>query len=67
MDAISDAALLFPSLEDDGRMDVKLTDNYFVQTKVIIPNSDKIVNIYVVYMLDPIASTRNTDFTIQMQ
>ena len=65
MDAISDAALLFPSLEDDGRMNVKLTSNYFVQTKVIIPNSDNIVNIYVVYMLDPIASTRNTDFTIQ--
>ena len=65
MDAISNAALLFPSLEDDGRINVKLTGNYFVQTKVIIPNSDKIVNIYVAYMLDPIASTRNTDFTIQ--
>ena len=65
MDAISDAALMFPSLEDDGRMNVKLTGNYFVQTKVIIPNSDKIVNIYVVCMLDPITSTRNTDFTIQ--
>ena len=44
MDAISDAALLFPSLEDDGRINVKLSGNYFVQTKVIIPNSDKIVN-----------------------
>ena len=65
MDAISDAALLFPSLEDDGRINVKLTGNYFVQTKVIIPNSGKIVNIYVVYMLDPIASTRNFNFTIQ--
>ena len=65
MDAISNATLLFPSLEDDGRINVKLTGNYFVQTKVIIPNSDKIVKIYVVYMLDPIISTRNTDFTIQ--
>ena len=65
MDAISNAALLFPSLEDDGRINVKLTGNYFVQTKVIIPNSDKIVNIYVVYMFDPIASTRNSDFAIQ--
>ena len=65
MDAISDSTLLFPSLEDGGRINVKLYGNYFVQTKVIIPNSDKIVNIYVVYMLDPIASTRNTDFTIQ--
>ena len=65
MDAISEAALLFPSLEDDGRINVKLGGNYFVQTRVIIPNSDKIVNMYVVYMLDPIASTRNTDFTIQ--
>ena len=65
MDASSDASLLFPSLEDDGRINVKLTGNYFVQTKVIISNSDKVVNSYVVYMLDPIASTRNTDFTIQ--
>ena len=65
MDAISDATLLFPSLEDDAQMNVKLNGNYFVQTKVIIPNSDNIVNIYVVYMLDPITSTRNTDFTIQ--
>ena len=65
MDAVSYAALLFPSLEDHGRINVKLSGNYFVQTKAIIPNSDKIVNMYVVYMLDPIASTRNTDFTIQ--
>ena len=65
MDAISDAALLFPSLKDDGRINVKLSANYFVQNKVIIPNSDKIVNMYVVYVLDLITSTRNTDFTIQ--
>ena len=65
MDSISDTTLLFPSLEDDGRINVKLSGNYFVQTKAIIPNSDKIINVYVVYMLDPIVSTRNTDFTIQ--
>ena len=30
MDVISNAALLFPSLEDDGRINVKLTGNYFL-------------------------------------
>ena len=37
--------------------------NYFVQDPITIPNNA--INIYVVYKLDPIASTRDTSFTIQ--
>ena len=31
----------------------------------IIPNNNNVINIYVVYKLDPISSTRNIDYTIQ--
>ena len=37
--------------------------NYFIQDPITIPNN--VINIYVVYKLDPISSTRNTDYTIQ--
>ena len=59
--AISDGTLLLPSLENNGRMNVKFNGNYFVQNKVLHPNS----NIYIVYKLDPISFSRNTDYTIQ--
>ena len=63
--AISDTTLLLPSIENDGRMNVKFSGNYFVQNKIISPNASTIVNIYIVYKLDAISSTRNTDYTIQ--
>ena len=37
--------------------------NYFKQDPIPIPN--KVINIYVVYKLDSISSTRNADYTIQ--
>ena len=37
--------------------------NNFEQDPITIPNN--VINIYVVYKLDPISSTRNTDYTIQ--
>ena len=37
--------------------------NYFEQDPITIPNN--VINIYVVYKLDPISSTRNTASTIQ--
>ena len=37
--------------------------NYFEQDPITIPNN--IINIYVVYKLDLITSTRDTTFTIQ--
>ena len=46
-------------------MNVKFSGNNFVQNKFINPNASTIVNIYIVYKLDAISSTRNTDYTIQ--
>ena len=46
-------------------MSVKFNGNYFVQNKVIHPTNNNVVNIYIVYKLDTINNTRNTDYTIQ--
>ena len=42
---------------------VSFNGNYFKQDPITIPNN--VINIYVVYKLNPIKSTRNTDYTIQ--
>ena len=62
--AISDSTLLLPTLENYGRMSVKFNCNYFVQTKVLHPNNNNVVNLYIVYKLDTINNTRNTDYAI---
>ena len=62
---IEDTKTKLPELKNDGRMDVYLQGNHFQQNKVVIPNNNNVINIYVVYKLDPISSTRNTDYTIQ--
>ena len=46
-------------------MNLKFEDNYFVQNKVIHPNNNKVVNIYIVYRLDPISNFQSTNYTIQ--
>ena len=33
--------------------------------KIIRPNNNNIINIYVVYLIDPVSNTRNTDYTVQ--
>ena len=65
MSAVSLATTSLPPLIDNGRMSVRLEGAYFKQTKLIHPNNDNIVNIYIVYLIDPINSSRNTDYTIQ--
>ena len=65
MDAVGDSSGNLPNLEHDGRMNVYLSGNHFQQNVAVIPNSDNVINIYCVYKLDPIASTRDTSFTIQ--
>ena len=65
MNAFANAKSNLPSLTNDGRMHVHLSGNHFQQNKVIIPNDYNIINIYCVYKLDPIASSRDTSFTIQ--
>ena len=46
-------------------MSVKSDGNYFVQNKVLHPNNNSVVNIYIVYKLNPVSCSRNTDYTIQ--
>ena len=65
MNGFANAKSNLPNLKNDGRMHVHLSGNHFQQNKVIIPNSDNVINIYCVYKLDPIASSRDTSFTIQ--
>ena len=46
-------------------MHVHLSGNHFQQNKVIFPNNNNAIIIYCIYKLDPIASSRDTSFTIQ--
>ena len=59
-----------PILKNDERLYVYLQGNHFQQNNVLTSNNDhvlnkNVVNIYIVYKLDPITSTRDTSFTIQ--
>ena len=65
MDAVGDASRNLPNLKNDGRMNVYLSGNHFQQNVASIPNNGNVINIYCVYKLDPIASSRDTTFTIQ--
>ena len=65
MNAFANAKSNLPNLKNDGRMHVHLSGNHFQQNKVIIPNNGNVINIYCVYKLDAIASSRDTSFTIQ--
>ena len=67
MNGIEDTKTNLPILKNNKETYVLLQGNYFQQNnKIIIPNYNKnVINIYVVYKLDPISSTRNTDYTIQ--
>ena len=65
MNAFANAKSNLPNLKNDSRMHVDLSGNHFQKNKVIIPNNGNVINIYCVYKLDPIASSRDTSFTIQ--
>ena len=65
MDAVSVATTSLPLLTDNGRMGVRLEGAYFKQMRLSRPNNDNIVNIYIVYLIDPISNYRNTDYIIQ--
>ena len=65
MNAVGDSKSVLPKLKNEGRMHVSLSGNHFQQNKVKIPNNDNVINIYCVYKIDPIASTRDDTFTIQ--
>ena len=65
MDAVSVATTSLPPLIDNGRMSVRLEGAYFKQMRLLRPNNDNVVNIYIVYLIDPISNSRNTDYTVQ--
>ena len=59
-----------PILKNDKRLYVYLQGNHFQQNNVLTSSNDhvvnkNVVNIYIVYKLNPLASTRDTSFTIQ--
>ena len=54
-----------PPLIDNGRMSVRLESAYFKQMRLLRPNNDNIVNIYIVYLIDPISNSRNNGYTVQ--
>ena len=63
MDAVSIGTTDLPSLVDNGRMSIKLDGAYFKQTKLVRPNNNNVINIYIVYKIEPIF--RVSDYTIQ--
>ena len=65
MNAVGNASGGLAGIKNDGRMYVYLSGNHFQQNKVIIPNNDNVINIYCVYEIQPISSSRDTSFTIQ--
>ena len=65
MNAVVNAKSDLPNLKKYGRMYVHLNGNHFQQNVVNIPNNSNAINIYCVYDLDSIDSSRDTSFTIQ--
>ena len=67
MNGIEGTKTNLPILTNNKETYFLLQGNYFQQNdNIIIPNNNKnVINIYVVYKLDPISSTRNTDYAIQ--
>ena len=45
MNVIANAKGNLPTLKNDGRMHVHLSDNHFQQNKVNIPNNGNVINI----------------------
>ena len=70
MNDIENTKKEMPILKNDERLYVYLQGNHFQQNNVLTSSNDhvinkNVVNIYIVYKLDPIASSRDTSFAIQ--
>ena len=70
MNGIENTKKEMPILKNDERLYVYLQGNHFQQHNVLTLNNDhvldkNVVNIYIVYKLDPLASTRDKSYTIQ--
>ena len=69
MNGIKDTKNVTPVLKKDEKMCVYLKGSHFQQNNVLTTNNDhvihdNVINIYIVYILDPITS-KDTTFTIQ--
>ena len=65
MDDVSVTTTSLPPLIDNRRMIVRVEGPYFKQMRLLRPNNDNIVNIYIAYLIDPISTSINTDYTVQ--
>ena len=65
VNAVADIKTDLPNFKNDGRMHVHLNGNHFQQVVADIPNNNNVINIYCVYKLDPLASTRDKSYTKQ--
>ena len=70
MKGIENTKKEMPILKNNERLYVYLQGNHFQQNNVLTSSNDhvinkNVVNIYIVYKLDPIASSRDKSFTIQ--
>ena len=64
LNSVQNTKSVAPGIKNiNGQLYVSFNGNYFEQDPITIPNN--VINIYVVYKLDPISSTRNADYTIQ--
>ena len=55
----------YPILVDNGRMSVKFVGVYLKQSKLVRPTNNNVINVYIVYKLDTVSSTRDDTFTVQ--
>ena len=70
MNGIENTKKEIPILKNDERLYVYLQGNHFQPNNVLTSSNDhvinkNVVNMYIVYKLDPLASTRDKSFTIQ--
>ena len=70
MNGIENTKKEMPILKNDQRLYFYLQGNHFQQNNVLTSNNDNVinknvVNIFIVYKLDPLPSTRDKSFTIQ--
>ena len=65
IDAVTVSNNDLSELVDVGRMSVKFAGCYFKQTKLIRPNNNNVINLYIVYKLDPVSAFRIDTYTVQ--
>ena len=54
-----------PAIINNGRISVKFKGGYYKQSKLIKPNNNNIINVYIAYKFDTISNTRDDTFTVQ--